>query len=364
MEAFRPVYDAWRAELLAKADFMALATGYLFSGGKAENVSAASSVATSAVENNFLFHAEAQRKWEAEKEIENCQSGTTLCAENRVAELIALVAEIENTDRARDALLAFACRNPVTQLCVSTVRMAREAGNSYLRKTDREALAADWMNAARAGAGSGPAWDPQAFGLGLGAGALMGANIAAGAALVREASRICGASPVCTAAVVSQMIGAEITAEYAGGSVIVTTLDGTFLRTVDLSPPTLGAKTVRDQLIDSLVANGVAVTPRNVVDIRKVNGRTIWLETGTGTGDRPAGLMHIIAEHGNQFAQRGIPHSEIPDVLFAALKPDNVVGYQGRGMGRPIYEFEYRGNTYKIAITVGDNGFIVGANFR
>lgn len=119
--------------------------------------------------------------------------------------------------------------------------------------------------------------------------------------------------------------------------------------------------TGRTSLIDDLIAGGTKITPENVVDIRKLpDGRTVWLETGNSN----AGLRHIVGEHGSEFAQRGIPEAEIPEVLFAALQRNNVVGYQGRGTGRPIYEFDYRGQTHRLAITVGSNGYVVGANFR
>lgn len=39
-----------------------------------------------------------------------------------------------------------------------------------------------------------------------------------------------------------------------------------------------------------------------------------------------------------------------------------IVGYQGRGTGRPIYEVMFNGNKHHTARTVGSNGFIVGAN--
>lgn len=41
----------------------------------------------------------------------------------------------------------------------------------------------------------------------------------------------------------------------------------------------------------------------------------------------------------------------------------NIVGYQGSGSGRPIYEVTVNGESQRIAITLG-NGFIVGANPR
>ena len=115
-------------------------------------------------------------------------------------------------------------------------------------------------------------------------------------------------------------------------------------------------------LIDDLVKGGTKITPENVVDIRKINGKTVWLETGTASGPKPAGLAHITADHGKDFANKGISENQIPDALFAALDKGKVVGYQGKGTGRPIYEFQYNGKTHRAAITVGDNGFIVGAN--
>ncbi|WP_244597404.1 hemagglutinin repeat-containing protein [Rhizobium hidalgonense] len=123
---------------------------------------------------------------------------------------------------------------------------------------------------------------------------------------------------------------------------------------------TESAGTTRTRLIDELIGKGAKVAPQSVIEIQRVNGKTIWLETGSST----AGLRHIVGEHGAEFAQRGFSELEIPTILFAALQQNNVVGYQGRGAGRPIYEFDYRGQIYRLAITVGNNGFIVGANFK
>ncbi|WP_220094767.1 hypothetical protein [Pantoea dispersa] len=47
-----------------------------------------------------------------------------------------------------------------------------------------------------------------------------------------------------------------------------------------------------------------------------------------------------------------------------AVTDGKVVGYQGSGIGRPIYETMINGKKYNIAITVGNNGYIVGANLR
>ena len=62
------------------------------------------------------------------------------------------------------------------------------------------------------------------------------------------------------------------------------------------------------------------------------------------------------------FERIGIAQDEIADVVFDAAVRGEIVGYQGRGTGRPIYRTTVDGKQIDIAITIGDNGFIVGAN--
>jgi filamentous hemagglutinin len=45
-----------------------------------------------------------------------------------------------------------------------------------------------------------------------------------------------------------------------------------------------------------------------------------------------------------------------------AVQKGNIVGYQGSGTGRPIYQININGKAQNIAITIGSNGYIVGAN--
>ena len=112
------------------------------------------------------------------------------------------------------------------------------------------------------------------------------------------------------------------------------------------------------KLIQELARSGVAHTPENIVAIaRGPDGKIIFMETGNAR----AGLAHIVAQHGAQFAQHGIPENEIPQFVLKAATDGVIVGYQRT---RPIYEFLYRRTTYRLAVDVGDNGFIVGANFR
>ena len=113
--------------------------------------------------------------------------------------------------------------------------------------------------------------------------------------------------------------------------------------------------------IVSFLVGRYPISPDKVVSITKdPDGKIVWLETGSG-GSRGSGLAHIIEEHGKQFNGRGISNSELPEYLLQAVHTGKVVGMQG---SRPIYEFTYNGTRQRVAITVSDNGYIVGANPR
>ena len=113
-------------------------------------------------------------------------------------------------------------------------------------------------------------------------------------------------------------------------------------------------------LIDEVIENGEKISPDKVVLItRDPTGKIVWLEEG----DSSSGLQHIIDRHGHEFNGIGISNSEIPSYVLEALYQGNIVGSQGkRTPPRMIYEFTYNGQTRRIAIQVGSNGYIVGAN--
>jgi hypothetical protein len=115
------------------------------------------------------------------------------------------------------------------------------------------------------------------------------------------------------------------------------------------------AETPKD-LIAELERKNVKHSPDQIVRIARLpDGRIVFLEHGNAR----AGLRHIVKEHGEDFARRGIAESQIPDLLMAALTEGKVVGCQRT---RPIYEVHFNGATHYVAIDVGSNGFIVGAN--
>ena len=115
-------------------------------------------------------------------------------------------------------------------------------------------------------------------------------------------------------------------------------------------------------LIEIVKLKGYKISPENVIGIVKDNsGKIIWLEKGCLDG-KPSGLVHILDAHQNDFNAKGIATEDIADLVLTAVSKGRIVGYQGKGEGRPIYEVDYKGEIYQIAITVGDNGYIVGAN--
>uniref|UniRef100_UPI000C06F7C1 RHS repeat domain-containing protein n=1 Tax=Tepidibacter mesophilus TaxID=655607 RepID=UPI000C06F7C1 len=111
-------------------------------------------------------------------------------------------------------------------------------------------------------------------------------------------------------------------------------------------------------LLDELASSGAKYSPDDVLAVTKtVDGKLAWLETGNSK----AGMKHIL-DHADDFANKGIQQSQIKDLVMESLTNGKIVGYQGKGTGRPIYEVMFNGKKYHTAITVGSNGFIVGAN--
>jgi filamentous hemagglutinin len=87
---------------------------------------------------------------------------------------------------------------------------------------------------------------------------------------------------------------------------------------------------------------------------RDPSGRIVFLETGNPN----AGLEHILRKK-HQFSQPGVGENQVADYVFTAVTKGKVVGMQRT---RPVYEFQWNGGTHRLAVTVGNNGFIVGAN--
>ncbi|MCW2641340.1 MAG: hypothetical protein JWP76_3646 [Dactylosporangium sp.] len=112
----------------------------------------------------------------------------------------------------------------------------------------------------------------------------------------------------------------------------------------------------RQELLDELARQGIKHNPDDIVEIGKNEaGKIVFLENGNSR----AGLEHIKGRHAQDFANMGVPEDKIAKLVFSAVTTGNVVSMQRT---RPVYEVVFEGNVYKIAVSVGDNGFIVGAN--
>jgi hypothetical protein len=109
-------------------------------------------------------------------------------------------------------------------------------------------------------------------------------------------------------------------------------------------------------LLDELTRQGIKHNPDDIVEIGKNEaGEIVFLENGNSR----AGLEYIKGRHAQDFANVGVPEDKIAKLVLSAVTTGEVVGVQRT---RPIYEVVFEGNVYKIAVSVGDNGYIVGAN--
>ncbi|AHN29308.1 hemagglutinin/hemolysin-related protein [Snodgrassella alvi wkB2] len=120
-----------------------------------------------------------------------------------------------------------------------------------------------------------------------------------------------------------------------------------------------GKGTINQQYLEEMSKNGVKFSPENILKVEKLaDGKIVFLEKGNSS----AGLQHIVERHASDFAKIGVSESQIPNVVIDTVSKGKIIGYQGKGTGRPIYEITINGQKQRIAVTTGSNGFIVGAN--
>lgn len=111
-------------------------------------------------------------------------------------------------------------------------------------------------------------------------------------------------------------------------------------------------------LVNEIKNAGIKFDADNLLRIAKnTEGRIVFLEKGSPKG----GLVHIL-EHEADFINKGVTKEQIPDLVMKEVTEGKIIGYQGKGTGRPIYQVEFNGKTQNVGVTIGSNGFIVGAN--
>ncbi|XZN97294.1 MAG: hypothetical protein ACM65K_02990 [Microcoleus sp.] len=113
-------------------------------------------------------------------------------------------------------------------------------------------------------------------------------------------------------------------------------------------------------LISELSQSKIKHSPDEILRIAKLSdGKIVFLEKGKG-GKRGSGIKHILENHQQEFATRGISENDLPDAIISAVTQGEIVGHQQPN--RPIYQISFNGRTQLIAVTVSDNGYIVCAN--
>ena len=80
-------------------------------------------------------------------------------------------------------------------------------------------------------------------------------------------------------------------------------------------------------------------------------GKIIFLEK--------KGLKHIIERHADEFVSQGIKEGDIADLVIKAATEGKQIGMQNT---RQVFKVVFKGKARKVAVQVGDNGYIVGAN--
>ena len=80
----------------------------------------------------------------------------------------------------------------------------------------------------------------------------------------------------------------------------------------------------KNTLIAELRQAGVKHTPEEILRIAKLpNGKIVFLETGNAS----SGLQHILENHKDEFAEKGIYEAEVPDAVILAVIGQTIVGY-------------------------------------
>jgi len=98
------------------------------------------------------------------------------------------------------------------------------------------------------------------------------------------------------------------------------------------------------------------IAPDSIVDIQRLpDGRIAWLEVG----DVGSGLAHILKRHSADFANKQIPPAQVSNIIFRVLQQGKVVGHAGDGT--PIRALMINGNSVRVKVVLGSNGYIVSA---
>lgn len=298
----------------ALAPLVGAAGAFLWADGQAINVSFGSTIAQSGFANNYLTHEEAVERANVEAALRECQKSGSTCTAADISNLGTALEYWVELDKIRDTLLVSACRSGDRVLCQAALDDAnaayvtfRTAANNFT--TREEYIASIGGDAAfdsvygegrqfagiipyaegRAMNSASLPFDIRAFGLGLAAGGLLGLQGVAGSIILREAARLCVGNVACTAGYITKIVGEEVAAVYAGGSVTITSATGQ--KVVALLDPPAAVGAVR-RFYPGVASHGGSL-PR-------ITEGTAWLQGSQGNAGRiPAQIAEQLS--GMQF---------------------------------------------------------------
>lgn len=118
----------------------------------------------------------------------------------------------------------------------------------------------------------------------------------------------------------------------------------------------------KEHLQQILTENHIKFDADAIIAIdQKPDGQIFFLERG----NERAGYKHVL-NHAKDFNNKGVNVAKLPQFIMHTLKNNQQVSVQNaRRGGRPIYHgtlFAQNNHEVDVAISVGSNGFIVGAN--
>ncbi|GEM_PF-2701366 len=119
-----------------------------------------------------------------------------------------------------------------------------------------------------------------------------------------------------------------------------------------------------NELIQNVIDQGFKISPDKVLAIGKMpNGKIVWIEEGK-LGERASGLAHILDKRENDFISRGISKDKVAEFVIEVITHGKKIGIQGsRKPPRDVFEYNYKEQTIYLAVSISDNGYVVGTNF-
>ena len=111
--------------------------------------------------------------------------------------------------------------------------------------------------------------------------------------------------------------------------------------------------TVKNRLVKQLALRGIKHSANQIVGVgENSTEKILFLERGNAN----TGLQHIIYWHDAEFAKAGISKGNISKFIMQAILTGRKVGMQE---SIPIYKTTFNGTTHRVAVTVGNNGFLL-----